>query len=114
MPQSGDLYLLGMSYPEFLPVMELCTDETTRQKAWLAYKRRSGQKNVEVLESIIKLRAEAANLLGYAHPADFETEIKMAKNAETVLNFYKELRPLVRKNALLDLEEFTAIKRSQT
>ncbi len=114
LPQSGDLYLLGMSYPEFLPVMELCTDETTRKKAWLAYKRRSGQKNVEVLESIIKLRAEAANLLGYAHPADFETEIKMAKNAETVLNFYKELRPLVRKKALLDLEEFTAIKRSHT
>lgn len=114
LPQSGDLYLLGMSYPEFLPIMELCTDETTRKKAWLAYKRRSGQKNVEVLESIIKLRAEASSLLGYAHPADFETEIKMAKNAETVMNFYKELRPLVRKKALLDLEEFTAIKRSHT
>jgi thimet oligopeptidase len=35
----------------------------------------------------------------------------MAKNAQTVNDFYKELRPLVRRKAKLDWAEFTAAKR---
>ncbi|MCZ6837015.1 MAG: Zn-dependent oligopeptidase, partial [Planctomycetota bacterium] len=53
-------------------------------------------------------------LLGYAHPADFETEVKMSKNAQTVLDFYENLRPLVRQKAKLDLAEFNAAKQSHT
>lgn len=72
--RSGDIYLVGMSYPQFLPIMDYCDDETTRKKVWLAYKRRGGQRNVAVIEDIIRLRHQAAELLGYAHPADYEPE----------------------------------------
>ena len=48
--QSGDLFLIGMEYPSFLPLMDYCESETTRQKVWTAYKRRGGQKNVRLLE----------------------------------------------------------------
>jgi thimet oligopeptidase len=108
------VYLVGLSYPEFLPVMDYCDDEDTRKKIWLAYKRRGGQKNVAVLEKIIELRAKAARILGYDHPADYEIEIKMAGNADNVMSFYEKLRPLVRKKALRDLDEFTEAKRSHT
>lgn len=110
----GDIYLVGMSYPEFLPIMDYCDNEITRKKVWIAYKRRGGQKNIRVLENILKLRAQAADLLGYDNAADFELEIKMAKDSKTVMSFYETLRPLVRKKALMDYEEFLQAKREHT
>jgi thimet oligopeptidase len=112
--RSEDIYLVGMAYPQFIPVMQHCDNETTRKKVWLAYKRRGGTRNVQVLEEILKLRAEAAELLGYAHAADFEIEIRMAKNAATVQDFYAKLRPLVRRKALRDYEELVTAKRRHT
>ncbi|GAB4150548.1 MAG: oligopeptidase A [Planctomycetaceae bacterium] len=113
-PRAAGLYLVGMDYPSFLPLMDYCENETTRKKVWIAYKRRGGEKNVKVLERILVLRAKIAKLLGYQHPADFETEIRMAKSAENVLKFYQKLRPLLRKKALIDWQEFTEAKRKHT
>jgi thimet oligopeptidase len=112
--RTGDLYMVGMSYPEFVPIQDLCDVEETRHKTWLAYKRRGGEKNVDVLQKILAKRAEAANLLGYDHPADFEIEVRMAKDADTVMAFYGRLRPLVRKKALIDYDELVTAKRAKT
>ncbi len=108
--RSGDLYLVGLSYPQFLPVQDHCTNATTREKTWVAYKRRGGARNVALLEKILVLRAQAASILGYDHAADFETEIRMAKSADTVQAFYQELRPLVRRKAQQDYDELVALK----
>jgi thimet oligopeptidase len=112
--RSGDIYLVGMAYPQFLPIQDHCDNEITRKKVWLAYKRRGGKKNVRVLEQILELRGQAAQRLGYAHPADYETEIKMAKNAESVMAFYEKLRSLVRRKAERDYEELVTAKRQHT
>ncbi len=112
--KSGDLYMVDVSYPQFNPVMDYCENEQTRHKLWLAFKRRGGTGNVRVIEQILELRGRAAALLGYDHPADYETEIKMTRNADAVVEFYRKLRPLVRKKALRDLEELVAAKRRHT
>lgn len=112
--RNGEIYIIGMSYPEFKPIQDNCTNEQTRKKVWLSYKRRGGKKNVAVIEQILKLRHEAAKLLGYKSPADYETEVRMTKNSATVMEFYDELRPLVRKKAKQDYKEFVAAKRSHT
>jgi thimet oligopeptidase len=111
---SGDLYLVNMSYPQFQPIMDWCDNESTRAKVWLAYKRRGGQKNVAVLERVLKLRDQAAQLLKYKTAADYETEVRMAKNADNVEAFYAELRPLVRPKAQADFNEYLEIKRTAT
>jgi thimet oligopeptidase len=112
--RAGDLYVITMDYPTFIPVQDYCDNELTRMRSWIAYKRRGGQQNAKVIERILKLRAEAARMLGYRHAADYETEIKMSKNADTVKAFYEKLRPLVREKAALDHAEFLAAKRAQT
>lgn len=112
--RSGDLYLATMDGPTFVGFLDNCTNEVTRQKVWTAYKRRGGQKNVGVLEEILKLRAEAAAMLGYKTAADYEIEVRMAKNAATVQAFYDKLRPLVRVKAQQDFEEYLAAKRADT
>ncbi len=108
----GGVYLVTLDYPTFGPIMDYCTNATTRQKVWMSYCRRAGMKNVRVLEKIIKLRDEASDLLGYDTTADYETEVRMAKNDETVAAFYEKLQPLVRKKAQRDWEELLFAKRS--
>ena len=112
--ETSGVYLLGMDYPTFLPIMDYCDNETTRKKVWLAFKRKGGRKNISVLEQILKLRAQAADMLGYASVADYETETRMAKSAQAVMDFYEKLRPIVRKKAKLDWAEFLAAKREDT
>ena len=112
--RSGDIYLVGLAYPQFFPIMGYCDNEVTRKKVWLAYKRRGGTKNVRIIEKILTLRAAEARLLGFAHAADYEIEIKMAKNAANVQAFYDKLRPLVRRKALQDYDELVTAKSLDT
>jgi len=114
LPQTVGLYVVGMDNPTFLRVMDWCENESTRQRVWTAYKRRGGQKNVRILESILTLRAQSSDMLGYDTYADYETEVKMAKNDETVREFYDKLRPLVRDKALKDFDELLTAKRAHT
>jgi thimet oligopeptidase len=113
-PKAADVYLLGMDYPSFLPVLDFARSEDTRKKTWIAYKRRGGQKNVELLEKILTLRAREAELLGYESQADFQTEIRMAKTAAEVKAFFERLRPLVRVKAQQDYDQLLAMKRAET
>lgn len=109
--QADGMYMLGMDYPTVIPVLDYCSNESTRQKIWLARKRRGGKANVARLEEILKLRARQAELLGYDTAADYETEVRMAKSGHAVAEFYERLRPLVRKKAALDFSQMQETKR---
>ncbi len=104
-------YQVTLDYPTFGPVLDYCSVSETRRKVRFAYSKRAGQENVVLLERIIKLRDEASDLLGYATSADYETELKMSKNAATVADFYNKLRPVVRKKAEKDWAELVEAKR---
>ena len=108
------MYQITLDYPTFVPVMDYCSVPETRKAVRIAYSKRAGLENVELLERIIKLRDEASDLLGYATTADYETEVKMSKNAKTVADFYKKLRPVVRKKAEKDWAELLEAKREDT
>jgi thimet oligopeptidase len=111
-PRSGELYLAGLDAPTYVAIQTYCEIEPTRQKLYVAFKRKGGRQNIVLLEKMIKLRADAARLLGYPSTADYETEIRMAKNAAAVAKFYEDLRPIIRRKAQLDFDEFAAAKRA--
>ncbi len=113
-PGNGGVCVVGLAGPTYIPVMENCENETTRQKMWMAYKRRGGKKNVGILEHVLKLRGEEATLLGYKSNAEYEIEVRMAKTPKAVDDFYAKLRPLAREKAKQDFAEFTAAKQKQT
>ncbi len=112
--KSGDIYLVGMAYPTYTPIMEGCDVEVTREKMWLSYKRRGGMSNVALLEKALKLRAQAARMLGYDSTSAYEAEIRMVKNEPAIRAFYERLRPLVRQKAEKDFAEVLAAKREKT
>ncbi len=114
LPQQAGLYVVELKGASTAPFFTRCDVESTRKKLSIAYSRRGGIKNVEVLEKLIALRAEKAHLLGYSSTAAFETEIKMAKDPQAVLAFYDDLVPKLRKKALVDFDEFQNAKRRYT
>jgi len=110
--KNGDMYVVPVSESNSGLILSFASNEETRHKFWLALKKKGGQKNVDVLEKMLRLRAEDANLLGYKTTADFELEPRMAKNAANVKKFYDDLRPIVRKKALKDWDMFLAAKKA--
>lgn len=111
--EMGGVYFLRMKGPYITPIFNLCEVPSTRRKVGLCYARRA-QENVAVLERILVLRARKAKLLGYPTIAHYVTETRMSKDPETVMAFYEDLTPKLRKKALIDLEELTEAKREAT
>ncbi|MBA3725078.1 MAG: Zn-dependent oligopeptidase [Armatimonadetes bacterium] len=109
--RAADVILYKLDAPSYGALMDYCQVPLTREKAWVSYRRRGGTENIRTLERLIKLRAQAANMLGYDSTVDYEIETRMAKTDENVAKFYKDLQPIVRKKALLDFEEFQNEKR---
>ena len=107
------LYVLGMDYPTIIPILDHCPNAETRQKIWLARKRRA-KRNIEILENLLALRAKQASMLGYAHASDFENEIRMSGSAQAVSDFYATLQPLLRQKAEQDYVLVQEAKRSDT
>src|SRR5262245_36655579 len=111
--QAGD-YMVEMKAANTQRFWSRCEVEETRKKVSLSYGRRGGVKNVRVLEKLIKLRDEKADLLGYPSTAHYETEIKMSETPANVLAFYDDLIPKLRRKALLDFAELQDRKRAWT
>ena len=110
LPRSDALFIVRTSGPNIRHIGTYCTNETTRLKLGAATGQRAGM-NIAVLERLLALRLEKALLLGFETTADYETEPRMAKNAEAVWKFYDDLRPKLRKKAERDFAEFEAAKR---
>lgn len=114
LPKLGNVVLMGFDGPTYGAVMDYCEVDATRQKAQWLYRRRGGQKNVEVLEKLLKLRTQESDLLGYKNFVDYAIETRMAHDAATVKKFYDDLLPIVNAKAAQDVKEFLAFKRAQT
>jgi thimet oligopeptidase len=100
LPREGDLYLVSVDYPDYFPFMDNARDAAARQRLERLFNNRAAQANLPLLQEVLKLRQEAAQLLGYKNHAAYVLEERMAKNPETVTRFIsrlaKKLRPLAR------------------
>ncbi len=113
LPKIGNTVLAGLDGPTYGAIMDYCSIEETRRKMQWLYRRRA-PKNVEVLEQMLKLRDEKSLLLGYKNTVDYEVDVRMAKNSETVKKFYEQLLPSVKKKAEIDFAELQSAKRQFT
>jgi len=104
-------YKVTMKYPHFFPVSRKCKVAETRRKLEIAYQSRCLTENTKILEELVALRQEQAELLGYDTHAAYIQELRMAKNPQTVKKFLSDLavklQPLweAEKKELLALKE---------
>ena len=97
-----------------LAVMELVKSEPVRQRVFTEHSRLAMKENVPLVEKILVLRDNIAKRLGYANWADYQIEVKMAKNGRTAIEFEEKLRDGLQPKLDAELAEFRRLKVAET
>jgi oligopeptidase A len=102
-----------LHFPSYMPVMQYAEDRTFREKMYRAYATRASEfgktewDNTPLIQQLLKLRAEAAQLLGFKHYAQLSLVTKMAQTPEEVLDFLRTLAIRAKPFAQKDMRELT-------
>ena len=90
--------------------MENAKREDTRKKLLIEHDNLAREENIPLLEKILPLRDDIAKKLGYKTWADYQTEVKMVKNAATAIEFLEKLKTGLQPKFDAELAEFRKIK----
>lgn len=112
-PKTGN-YLLGFSYPEYLPFMQYANNDKAREKFRFAFINRGTQANIKLLQEAVKLRHEMAVIEGYRSYADFALRRRMAKKPAVVDRFLDDVQQVVTETEKVELHDIKAYKAKVT
>jgi len=110
---------LTLRMPCFLPVMQYANDRELRRRLHRAFVTRASEfgkpewDNTNLIARILKLRREAACLLGYRNFAEVSLVPKMAESPEAVLEFLRDLAVRGKPYAERDMRELSAFARAE-
>jgi oligopeptidase A len=110
---------LTLHMPSYLPVMQYADHPGIRERMYRAYTTRASElgaadwDNTSIIERILGLRTEAANLLGYGSYADVSLATKMAASPREVLDFLEDLARRARPFAERDMQELRDFAREE-
>lgn len=108
-----DGWVLTLDGPVYLTVMTQADDRQLRREMYTGYMTRASDQgptagrwdNTEVIEKILSLRVELAQLLGFANYAELSLAPKMAESCDQVLTFLHELAAKAKPHAERELAE---------
>lgn len=95
------------------PVMANAVSEATRKAYFIKFNNRAADKNLSILDSLVKKRDQLAKLMGYPTYATFNLVPKMAKNPQTVWKFINDLVSLSKVKAKQDVKQLEAEKKKE-
>jgi thimet oligopeptidase len=98
--------------PDYVEIMDNATKSETRKKMLFAYENRAAGANSKLLEEAILLRQKLAALLGHKNWVDYRTQNRMAKNAETVMQFLGSLKDKLSQRNQQDLSKLLKLKQT--
>jgi thimet oligopeptidase len=101
--------VVGFDYPDYVPFMMNSTSESARKRYYVANTNRGTPRNLEILNEIVRLRKEIADLYGVPSFAHYVTKRRMVQNPETVARFLDEVKSAVTDAELRDLEQLQKI-----
>ena len=105
-------YKIDLSYPSYRPFMKYSKSDASRKELYKMFRNRAAAENLEILNKVLMLRKQMAELLGYDTYAEYRVEDRMAKSPLTVWDFENDLIDKVKEKAVLDYAELLDIKRS--
>ncbi|MDZ7621889.1 MAG: oligopeptidase A [Candidatus Competibacteraceae bacterium] len=116
-----DGWLLTLELPCYLPVLNYADDRELRRELYDAYCTRASEQgpnagqwdNGPLMEQILALRHELAQLLGFHDYTEYSLATKMADSPAQVLDFLGDLARRARPQAQRELEELRAFAREQ-
>ncbi|MFA5768991.1 MAG: M3 family metallopeptidase, partial [Bacteroidales bacterium] len=91
--QKKDGWVFTLDYPSYGGFLKFSTRRELREQMWKAYNSRCLEEygNQDLIQEIVSLRLQSANLLGYDKYSDYALEQRMAKKPETVNGFLQDL-----------------------
>ncbi len=105
-----------LDFPSYLAIMTYAEDRSLREELYKAYTTRASDQsadqafdNTAVMEEILSLRQEMAQLLGFNNYAELSLASKMAPSVEAVEQFLVELAEHARQPAEQEIAELKAI-----
>jgi thimet oligopeptidase len=98
----------------YLTVEENAKREETRKRLQIEHDNLARTENIPLLEKILPLRDHIAKKLGYDNWADYQTEVKMAKNSATAIDFLEKLNAGLQPKFDAEVAEFTKMKAKET
>jgi oligopeptidase A len=115
--EGKDGHKLTLHFPVYMPVMQYSTNRNLREKLYRAYVTRASEfgpaelDNSALMQELLMLRQEEAQLLGFKNFAEASLVAKMASSPAQVLDFLRDLagraRPFAEKD-LAELRDFAA------
>jgi len=97
-----------LHFPSYLPVLQYADNRELRETLYRAYATRASEfgkpewDNTPIIAQILKLRHEAAQLLGFENYAELSIATKMADSAKHVKDFLQDLAAKAKPFALRD------------
>jgi thimet oligopeptidase len=105
--------VVGFDYPDYLPFMMNASNEAARKRYYVANANRGTARNLEILDEIVALRKEIADLYGVPSYAHYVTKRRMVENPETVARFLDEVKSVVTECEVADLQQLAQLKGSK-
>ena len=114
-------WVFCLEFPSYIPVMQYADNRILRKEFYTAYVSRASDQwphagdwdNSELMEEILALRHQQAELLGFNNYADYSLLRKMAKDGTEVLNFLYDLATRSKKMAEADLAELQMFAKTE-
>lgn len=106
-----DGYRIGLTAPDYLPVMQYAQNRELRHTLHKAYATRASdlgpaeRDNGPIIERLLVLRAQEAELLGFKNYAELSLATKMAESPEAVIAFLTDMAKRARPYAIRDVKE---------
>ena len=102
-------YLVTLHAPNFVPFMKYSAHRELRQQLYMAYNtictHNNEFNNLGIVQKLVNLRLERAQLLGYDTAADYVLTRRMAENSANVYKLLNELLEAYMPTAHQELEE---------
>ena len=106
--------VVGFDYPDYVPFMSNAVDAEARKRYYVANMNRGTARNLDIMDEIVALRKEIADLYGVPSYAHYVTKRRMVENPETVARFLDEVKNGVTEAELSDLRQLAEVKAELT
>ena len=116
-----DGWLLTLDAPVFIAVMSHCKNAELRKEMYVAWTTKASDQgphagqfdNAAIMDEILKLRHEQAQLLGFANFGEESLATKMARDVNEVIRFLEDLARRAKPQAERELAELRAFAAEQ-
>ncbi|MCC4274083.1 oligopeptidase A [Marinomonas communis] len=116
--QEGWLFTLDI--PSYLPVMSYADSQELRKEMYTAYATRASElssegkfDNAPLIDEILALRHEMAQILGFDNYAELSVATKMAESGQQVVDFLNDLAVKSKPSAETDLADLKAFAKAE-